>query len=139
GLVGCHGHGETAPGQQGNSLEATLQGLPFGRRLDELVGLLVDDTVPVEHHQPKGPCRTAHQGRLRQPMDRREMSPMSRNKRPRTASCASRFCGSASSSVITITRTKKSSTGCRTFASLVSTASYEPLSSIGSTDAYAEA
>ena len=54
GLIGRHHHTIIGLHHQGNRLQASRYGLPFVRTLDELIGIVIDDTVAVENNEFHG-------------------------------------------------------------------------------------
>ena len=106
-LVAGDRQGKSGPGQRRYRLEAARDRAPFVCVLDEVCGVVIDDAVAIENDQAPADTFCSHL----QATDSREMSATSRNRVLSPASSASRLVLTASSSAMTMTSSKKVSTG----------------------------
>src|SRR5690606_35116311 len=100
-----YNHAIARLGQAGYGGDTTGQGNPFISRLDVVIGVFIDNAIPVENHQ------------FHFAGTRWEISATLRNRSRKLVSSRKRLLRTAGSSAITITSSKKLSTGFLSMAS----------------------
>src|SRR5690606_31195494 len=98
-LIGGHHHGKASAIEAGNGLDTAGQWLPLLPGFDELLGVLVDHSIPVEDNQ------------FHLAGTNREISATLRNRPRSSANNFRRLPLTLGSSAITMTPSKKASTG----------------------------